>query len=87
MPRKAKSDKKTVVHKSDRSWGGKVILTGEPEKKGKPNFAVEGTMGPNWKTASFETHWNEAEQRQEGVCFRDGHEIARFIIKPSKSRK
>lgn len=78
---KDKSPKADKVFKSDRSWGGKNILTGEAVAE------TSTSSDNNWRNSSFETHWNEKEQRQEGVCKRDGKEIARFIIKPDPKKR
>ena len=77
-PKAPKPTQKPKVFTSDKSWGGKNILTGEAvaPQHGEPS------MPPGWKTS-------ESYVDAEGWvnCFCDGKLIARYMTEEAKSKK
>lgn len=60
-----KQKKVKPVFKSDRSWGGKVILTGE--KVARP----EGTMGTAWTNVRYDFHGDHHKMYRDGIYIQD----------------
>ena len=75
---KKRTRKAPKAFTSDRSWGGKNILTGEAvvQQHGEPSMPI------GWKNA-------EAYVDEEGWvnCFCDGRLIARYMTDEAKAKK
>lgn len=78
-PKAPKPAKKPKVFKSDRSWAGKVILTGETVNKadqhGTPSYP------PGWKSAQS---FVDAEGYVN--CYVDNRLVARYPTSETRSR-